>query len=66
MVSLGSEAYKQNTDAVEDVLTVMGHLGYTRDGSTLLTNRAIKKNSTGEVALEVSLEGRMRVYQEKS
>jgi len=65
MVLLGSEAYKQNTDTVEYVLTVMGHLGYTRDRSILLTNRAIKKNFTGEVAVEVSLEGRMRVYQEK-
>lgn len=47
------------------VFIVIICLGYKRGGSTLFLNSAIKKSFTGEVAIEVSLEERVRVYQEE-
>lgn len=55
----------KSINAVVYVFIVMICLGYKRGGSTLFPNRATKKNFTGEVGIKVSLEGRVRVYQEE-
>lgn len=63
MVLLGSGTYKQNMPKQWGMYLLLRDTGYRRDGSTLFPKRAIKKSSTGDSGLEVSLGGRVRVCQ---